>query len=284
MKLAISTVACPDRTLTGVVELASRLDVHGIEMRTFGDDSAHFAPDPCLTSFPKIRAMLLDAGLELATLATSVRYDARISPPVVGRMIGDPERSVRETKRLIEVATQIESPFVRVFGFELHGKESRRSGLRRIVDRLAKSADCAHNTGVRLLLENGGSFPTAEDLAEIIDRVANPMLAAAYSPSVAQAVGEDPITGIDSLDGMLESVKLKDFDGTKPVPIGEGEMRCQDTVEHLARTGYGGWVVIEWDRLWLDGLATADEALPGMVDDVFGWYAGACTRAAEVCV
>jgi len=274
MKTAISTTACPDRTLPEIVDLARTLDIDGIEMRSFGDDSSQFAADPCLSSFPKVRELFTDAGLEPACLATSLRFDAPIFPPIVGRVIGDPNRSVREARRMIEVAAQLECPFVRVFAFELPSKESRRSGLRRIVDRLSQSAACARNTGVRLLLENGGSFPTAEDLAEIISRVGSPLISAAYNPAVAQAVGEDPIKGISTLGTSLESVKLKDFDGTRAVPIGQGEMRCRDTVEQLARAEYAGWVVVEWDRLWLRELAPADQVLPAMVDDLYRWKAG----------
>lgn len=274
MKTAISSIACPDRTLAEVVALARSLDINGVELRTFGDDSAHFAADPCLTSFPKVRRLFQEAGIEAACLATSVRFDAPISPPIIGRVIGDPNRSVRQVRRMIEVAAQIECPFVRVFAFELAGKESRRSGLRRIVERLTLAAACARNTGVRLVLENGGSFPTAEDLTEIISRVGSPLISAAYNPAVAQAVGEDPVKGVEALGSSLETVKLKDFEGTTAVPIGRGEMRCRETVEALTRAGFAGWVVLEWDRLWLRDLAPAEEVLPAMVDDLYRWKAG----------
>lgn len=280
MKLAFSTVATPDWTFDRVLDLAARVDVDGVEFRTFGDESAHFTPDPCLSSFPKIRGMLTDAGIEPACLATSIAYDAPVWPPVVGRLLGNFELAVAHTKRMIEVATQLECPLVRVFGYEFPGRESRRSGMRRVVERLQLAAACARNTGVRLVIENGGSFPMAEDLAEIIDRTGSPLVAAAYSPAVAQAVGEDPINGIDLLGRRLASVKLKDFDGTTPVPVGHGEMRCRDTVEHLGSGGYGGWVVIEWDRMWLAGLAEPEQVLPQAVVDVSGWYYGAAQRLA----
>lgn len=277
MKLAISTVAFPDRTLVEVFDFVRTLDVNGLDLRCFGDASAHFAADPCLSSFEKIRRMFAQAGLEAACLATSIRYDAPISPPIIGRITSQADLCVRSTRRMIEVATQIECPFVRVFAFEIEGRESRRAGLRRIVERLTIAADCARNTGVRLLVENGGSFATAEDIGEIIERVGSPLISAAYNPAVAQAVGEDPIVGIRSLQGVLESVKIKDFRGTTPVMVGDGEMRCQDTVEELARIGYRGWTVLEWNRLWLTHMAGAEEVLPEMVSRLFRWDAQAHT-------
>lgn len=279
MKLAFSTVATPDWTLDRVLDFASRVDVDGVEFRTFGDDSSHFTPDPCLSSFPKIRGMCAEAGIEPACLATSISFDEPVRPPIVGRLAGDYNRSVMATRRMIEVAAQIECPLVRVFGFELHGRESRRAGMRRVVERLQLACSCARNTGVRVLIENGGSFPTAEDLAEIIDRTASPLLSAAYSPAVGQAVGEDPIAGINLLGQRLASVKIKDFLGTTPVQVGQGEMRCEETVARLGQIGYRGWIVVEWDRLWLDGLADAEQVIPQAVQAVAGWYhAAAGTR------
>ncbi|MCL4220758.1 MAG: sugar phosphate isomerase/epimerase [Phycisphaerales bacterium] len=280
MKLAFSTVATPERTLDRVLDFARRVDVDGVEFRTFGDDSSHFTPDPCLTSFPKIRGMCADAGVQPACLATSIAFDEPVSPPVVGRLLGDYNRSVMATRRMIEVATQIECPLVRVFGFELHGRESRRAGMRRVVERLQLACACARNTGVRLLIENGGSFPTAEDLAEIMDRTGSSLLAAAYSPAVGQAVGEDPIAGINLLGQRLESVKIKDFRGTTPVPVGEGEMRCEETIRRLGQVGYRGWVVIEWDRMWLSGLADAEQVIPQAVQSAARWYYSAAGSVA----
>lgn len=283
MKLAFSTVATPDWTLDRVIDFATRVDVNGIELRTFGDDSSHFTPDPCLTSFPKIRGLLAESGIEPACLATSIRFDAPVRPPVVGRLSGQLEHCVRQTKRMIEVAAQIECPFVRVFGYELQPRESRRAGMRRVVERMQLAAACARNTGVRLLIENGGSFPTAEDLSEIIDRTASPLVEAAYNPAVAQAVGEDPLAGVSMLGRRLESVKIKDFDGTRAVRVGAGEMRCQETVAALGETGYAGWIVVEWDRLWLDGLDEAERVIPEAVESVSAWfYAAARARSPAV--
>ncbi|MBX3322030.1 MAG: sugar phosphate isomerase/epimerase [Phycisphaeraceae bacterium] len=279
MKPAISTVACPEWTLERVFEFARKIDVTGVELRTFGDDSSQFAPDPCLTDFAKIRRLSAQSGVSIACLATSIRYDAPIFPPVVGRVVSQTQIEVRATKRMIDVAREVKAPFVRVFAFELGAKETRKAGLRRIIERMELAAACARNTGVRLLIENGGSFATAEDLNEIMDRLASTHVAAAYCPAVAQSVGEDPVEGVRMLGERLESVKLKDFVGTTAVPIGHGEMHCREVVEELARRNYGGWAVIEWDRLWLSGLEAAERVLPQSVADLMGWYAGARAKA-----
>jgi sugar phosphate isomerase/epimerase len=267
MKPAFSTVACPDWTLDRIVPFAREAGYAGVELRSFGQtgggqSGSDLACEPCFTSAHKLREAFEHEGVEAACLATSIRYDQIVFPPVIGRVIGDFEAPVRETKRAVATAASIECPFVRVFGFELEN-ESRSSGLPRILQRLEVAATTARHTGVRLLLENGGSFPTAADLRELIERVGSPFLAAAYNPAVAAMAGEDPLAGVRTLGGLLSSVKLRDIcvgdrDHEKPgapAPLGEGDLDLggvgfEGFVRGLAETGYDGWVTFEYDRMW----------------------------------
>ncbi|HHN77487.1 MAG TPA: sugar phosphate isomerase/epimerase [Phycisphaerales bacterium] len=270
MKPAFSTVACPDWTLDRVIPFAAEAGYLGVELRTFGHNASDLACEPCLTSSEKIREMLIDEGVDAAALATSIRYDQPVFPPVIGRLVGDFEKPVRETKMMVAEAASIECPFVRVFAFEVEG-ESRKNAMRRIVQRLELAAATARNTGVRLLLENGGSFPTAADVLELIDRVGSPLIAAGYAPAVAAMAGEDPVEGLGLLEGVLESVRLYDLASGRPCPLGEGELGAEAFVRSLADTGFEGWVVYEHDRLWWKDLPDPAETLRDAAEKMFRW-------------
>jgi sugar phosphate isomerase/epimerase len=197
-----------------------------------------------------VRLLLERAGIEIVSMATSIRYDDPITPPVLGMVFADTERSVRETKGAIDLAVRLECPFVRVFGFEIVGHEPRKSALARISSRLGKAADHARNSGVKLLIENGGSFSTATQLAELMDAVNNPLLVAAYSVPVALLAGEQPADGINVLSDRLACVKLRDFKGGRPCALGDGEIDNKGAVAVLAKSGFAGWVIYEYDRAW----------------------------------
>ncbi len=241
MKPAFSTVACPDWTFTRLAEHAARWGYVGCELRTFGYGTREFACDPALTAPAKLRGMLERIGLSICSLATSVRYDDPITPPLLGLLL-DNEQSVRETKNCIDIAVQVEAPFVRVFGFEIIGGESRASACGRIADRMLKCLDYCRNSGVRLAIENGGSFSTAVQLAELMDKINHPLLSAAYSAPVARAAGEDPANGANVLGERLELVKIKDLRGGVPCALGDGDLDCQSTIAGLSRRvqGLGG--------------------------------------------
>lgn len=279
MKHAFSTVACPEWTLQRVAEFASSAGFDGVELRSFGHDSGELACEPTQIAAAKARELLEDHGLDAATVATSVRYDKPvIFPPIVGRALVDSDIPVRATKAAVQTAASLECPFVRVFAFELMAGESRKGGLRRILPRLDLAVKTARHTGVRVLLENGGSFPTAADLAEIIDAVGSPLLAAAYSPAVAAAAGEDPGTGVALLGDRLCSVKLRDLAGGRPAALGEGDLPTETVATLLRDRGYDGWLVYELDRLWLREPADPTDLLRHAAQTMTRWTARPMTE------
>ena len=282
MKTAFSTVACPDWTLERVFAFSNEVEFDGVELRTFGDDSRVFACEPALTASEKVVRLARREGAEIACLATSCRFDEPIRPPVIGRALTDTAASVREAQRAVMLAREVGCRAVRVFGFEVPRRESRDSCVERICERLRAVADRARAHKIRVLVENGGSFSTAADLAELIVRCGSPWVGAAYSVAAGHAAGDDPATVSNTLGDRLWSVKLKDLRGGRPVPLGEGRVPCRETVESLGAAGYRGWLVYEWDRAWLPDLETPESALRRAVEMMQEWLAPLRSTAAAV--
>lgn len=260
MKPAFSTVATPEWTISHLRQEGEAWGFQGVEFRTFGYGSSAVACEPALSDAAKVRSLMSEMGAEIASLATGLRYDAPVTPPVIG-FVFDQDTEVRETKAVIDLAVQLECPYVRVFGFELTGSESRRSAVARIASRLGRAADACRNNGVRLVLENGGSFGRSADIAEIIDEVGSPLIEASYCPATARLAGEMVEDGINVLGDRLAFVKLKDFHAGSPCRLGEGGMDCDRTVAALARAGFDGWLVFEYDRLWFPKAGDASGTL-----------------------
>ncbi len=272
-KAAFSTVACPEWILADVVRAAAEWGYNGLDLRTFGYGSSEFACDPALTAGEKVRAICAEHGVEAAVLGTGVSFDEPVRPPVIGWALMDTERSVRAAKSCIELAAQIECPLVRVFGFEVQGREKRSAAVRRIVDRLRMALDGARHSGVRLVLENGGSFATAGAVLELVEAVGSPLLGVSYSAAVAHAAGEHPVAGASLLGNRLWVAKVKDYRDGAPCMIGDGEVDVGAMITELRDRAYTGWVVVEWDRAWLPTLADPREVLPEAVRRLYSWAA-----------
>lgn len=273
IRTAFSTVACPDWPLARVARVAADLGFDGVELRTFGYDSRQFVCDPLMTSARKVASTFGDLGVDLCGLSTSISLHHPIRPHVVGRtFLFDQERITRQATRLVDFASIIGAPYVRVFGFEVPEGETRAASLKLIAGRLAAIADHARHRGVTVLLENGGSFRTAESLREIIDRVDSPLLGACYNSAVGLAAGDDYSKAIRTLGRRLRIARVKDFGPDGAVPLGTGQSQAEAFVRALSEYEYfDGWLSYEWDAAWDESLAPAEEVLPEAIRTVYGW-------------
>lgn len=270
-KIAFSTVACPQWTLEQVADAAGRHEFDGVELRTFGTGSASFVCDPVLTASVKTRRLFREAGVKIASLATSVRFDKVIRPRVIGRVIGDPEASIRQAERAIGLASQLECPYVRVFGFEVPSNEKKSATMALIIERLKGVADHAHRTGVRIALENGGSFCSADDLSEILDRVHSPLLGVSWCMQSGLSVGESALP--TSIARRTFVLRLRDVEASGGLGGCADGCECEEAVRGFMRDGPDdAWIVYEWCKAWAGGSETpVDEVLSKAADRLFAW-------------
>lgn len=276
LKIAFSTVACPDWTIEEVIERAEQYDFDGVELRTFGDGGAQFACEPALTGEAKLRRIVGATGLEICSLGSGLRFDEPVWPPApVGYVLGDYERPVKEAKPVVSLASAIGCPLVRVFGCEGRPTESRKSLLKRVSDRLKLVCDHARNTGVSVVLENSGDFGRAEQVMEVIEKVNSPLLGCCYSLTGAMASGDDYAAGIKTLGSRLMLARVKDLKHGRPAELGEGDLPCREFVETLRTSAFTGWLVYEWDAAWIPDLTPAEEVLPRAAATLGRWSADA---------
>ena len=276
MIVAFSTLACPDWTLDRVARIAGELAYDGVELRTLGFGDSGLVCDPAMTDPVKVHTTLGDQGVRPVCLATSLKFDRIIWPPVLGRAITDQERETRQAKRLIDLAAKMDCPNLRVYAFEPQGRESRKSAVRRIVWRLGAAVDAARNTGVRLVLENGGGFARGTDLAEVIDQVQGAAIGACYSVAVGRHAGEDPVAGMDALGDRLAVVRLKGHRGGRACLLADGDDPNAEVVRALAARRFQGVLVYEHDLLWQEASAResmprTEEALAHAIESIYSW-------------
>lgn len=277
---AFSTVACPTLTLMQVADLAASAGYLAIELRTFGVGSRRFACDPALSDPSKVRRIFESRGVRIAGIATGESFDQRVFPPVMGNVFNDYEGPVRAAKRAIDLAVSVEAPLVRVFAFEAAPGEPLAKASRRIVDRIKKVVDHADRTGVKVMIENGGSWNTAAELRSLVEQVGSPLLGACYHAAVGHAAGDTPDAAARLLGGSLLAVRLSDWKDGRPVHLGHGGVPCRAVVERLHSAGWSGPAIVEWDRAWISELNPADRVLPEAARTVFSWIGGAAHTGA----
>lgn len=280
IRFALSTLSCVDRTFEEAFSLGRELGCAGLELRTFGNEGTRLACEPTQTDPRKVTALAEAAGLAVAGLATSITFDRPVRPPVVGWIFEDADRWTRSVRSLVNTARELAAPTVRVFAFSIPPWASRERYTSLIADRLALAATVCRNTGVRLALENGGSFSTATDIADLLDRVSSPHLGASYCPAAARAAGESPVSGLNVLGERTLCVRLKDFRRGVPCALGEGDEPVREVVDALGTSDFAGWMVYEPDHAWLPGAqGRVLDDVRRSCENVYAWLEGAAVTA-----
>src|SRR5690349_9488746 len=141
LPISFSTLGCPKWPWKRVVEQASAMgfaaiELRGIEMKMDLPTLPEFSGAGLATSIKDLDAL----GLKISDLGASSRMHE-----------GDPkvrQAQLDEGRRFIDLAQQLKSPYVRVFGDKVPAGEQKRDVMARVVDGLRTLGEHAKGSGV----------------------------------------------------------------------------------------------------------------------------------------
>jgi sugar phosphate isomerase/epimerase len=252
MRLAFSTLACPDWPFERVVDAAVRYGYQGIELRII--DGELVSPSMSPAQRDRTKRAMTDAGCELCCVDTSFE-------------IANPRASLDEALASIELAAELEAPMIRLFAGAPDG-EAWSTTIARTSERLATLSAHGRSLGVAIGLETHDSFATGEVLAKVVKNSA-PEIGVIWDTLNPVVAGESPDRTFASIADRLVHVHIKD--GALPPDLeenrllGEGRVPIRAILRMLATHGYERWLSVEWEKKWQPAIPDADVALP--------WYA-----------
>jgi sugar phosphate isomerase/epimerase len=255
MRLAYSTLACPDWSLDRVVGAAERYGYDGIELRII--DGELVSPSMSEAQRGRVRRAMADAGLAVCCVDTSFE-------------IADPDASIDEALGYVELAAELGGPMIRLFAGAPDG-EPRSATVGRTVERLSVLAERGGSLGVTIGVETHDSFATGEILADVLSDAPRDVgvIWDTLNPIVA---GEPPERTFAAIADRIVHVHIKD--GAVPPDLeenrllGEGRVPVSAIVRMLAADGYEGWLSVEWEKRWQPAIPDADVALPRYADGI----------------
>lgn len=276
MKIAFSTLACPEWTLQQAAEQAAEMGYLGVDLRSFLSVQERMASDPMSVEPAEIDSIFDDAGVIPLCLSTGVKFDKMIDPPLLGRIFVNEEAGVSDAKQFVDLADRAGIKFVRVFGCDLPAAEPVTWSMRRVTERLSLAAQTCRNTDVRLLIENAGSFARSSDLLDLIHRIDSQWLGASYNCLAAANAGECPVDGVRRLANHLRIVRVSDIDEDgNPVMLGQGRFPNAKLIETLREINYTGWIVYEFPKRWYPEIGTdSTELLSHACKTLYAWVKG----------
>jgi len=258
-------MACPSWDLGTILSKAKEHGYAGVELRgLLGQLHLQLAAE--LTADTKAtRERFSQAGIELVCLSSSAAFHMRDA-----HAVADNKAQVRE---YVDVAAALGCPYVRVFGAEVpkrfpFGYEPRETVLTRIAGALRDLAPYAEARGVTILVENSVDFCGSADLWFLVDSAGSPAVQACWNTLSARMIRERPTVSVPRLGGKIGLVHACDgkFDESgrfdSHVLPGKGDCEMPRLIELLKGTGFEGWIVFDWPKLWAPGLTDPDKALP----------------------
>ena len=258
MKLAFTTLACPDWSLEQCIEAAQRYGYDGLELRLL--DGEIITSELSREQQSRVRALTRRAGLPVAGLDTSVRV-AQIE-------LNSRDQQIREGRALLELAHDLEAPFIRVFAGSPAGASEEEAAVGAVAT-LEKLVRRGHELGVAIALETHDAFSSSALVAQVVNQIKDPIVGALWDFLHPYRLGETAQETAQRLSEHMLHVHVKD--GQRPQEqnaewkltlLGEGDVPTLEMLAALRSTGYAGWLSVEWEKKWHPGLAGPEVALP----------------------
>src|SRR5690606_9474564 len=219
MKLAFSTLGCPDFGWTDIYSMAKDFGFDGIEIRGLGKEIfAVKAPPFTESQLPATVALLARLDLEIPCLSSGccLKYPER------------EEANYQEIVEYITLAGKLGTPYVRILADQepQAGDEVDDTVVLKALNRLIPVAEAK---GVTLLVETNGVYADTSRLRNLLDQVGSDAVAALWDlHHPYRFAGEKPETTVQNLGAYIKYVHIKDSvveDGVvKYKMMGEGDL------------------------------------------------------------
>ncbi len=261
MKLAFSTLACPEFSLKEIYSMARDLGFSGIELRGLGEGlfskiEEPFAPENRAAT----REKLASKGLSVTCVSS-------------GFSLGDPviRAAAREdVLRCIKLASDLGAPFVRVL-CDAHAAPFEEVDDAAVAEALRALAPVAQEHNVTLLCETNGAFADTARLAALLSEVAHDSVAALWDMHHPyRFFGESGAKTVENLGARIKYVHIKDSEEGEDRIVyrmmGEGTLPIAEMIAALDSINYEGFLSLEWVKSYTPDLENAAIVFPHFIN------------------
>ncbi|MBO0929678.1 sugar phosphate isomerase/epimerase family protein [Fibrella aquatilis] len=260
-KLAFSTLGCPNWDLATIIATAVRGGYQGVELRGLRGE-LDLTKSPEFASAGRaadIKRQFAQSGVHICNLGSSAQ-------------LHHADRAKRtqhldEAQRYIDLAHQLDCPFVRVFPDQLSPDQNREQTLALISQGLLELGTYARSSGVSVLLESHGELTRTDLLLPLMQQAKHPHVGLIWDIVNMWVDAHEPVGDVyRALAPYIRHVHVKDamLQAGKPryVPVGQGEAPLREAIAALQAGGYNGYYSFEWEKRWHPEIAEPEAVIP----------------------
>ena len=259
LKLSFSTLGCPDWDLPTIVNFAVKHGYTGIELRGIQRELDLTKTGAFNTAESRAAAIALMNQNRLQFVGLGSSATLHFADAATRK------KNLDEGKRFIDLAQQINCPFVRVFPNNLPNDQDKQTTLQLITDGLLELANYAKHTNITVLMETHGDLVKSEDILAIMQAAEHPNAGLVWDvANMWNITKESPVEVYEKLKKYIRHTHVKDskmVDGKLQYTfLGQGEVPIFDAINRLRKDGYRGYYSFEWEKLWHPEIAEPELA------------------------
>ena len=256
--LSFSTLGCPDWTFSQIVDFAKQHNYQGIEVRGILKEMDLTKCSEFSSQNRKATMQLMkDNNLRFVDLGSSCTLHFEGEERI---------KNLDEGKRFIDLAHEINCPYIRVFPNLFPKERSKEASMELISKGLLALGDHAKGSGVSVLVESHGDLVHIADLQAVMKVAAHSNTGMVWDVTNMWTItGELPSDVYGALKSYIRHVHIKDAkksgDQIDYKLLGEGKVPIWQAVDLLYKNNYKGYYSFEWEKLWHPEIAAPEVAL-----------------------
>ncbi|MFZ5975724.1 MAG: TIM barrel protein, partial [Bacillota bacterium] len=261
MKLAFSTLGCPDFDWPDIYAMAKDFGFDGIEIRGLGNEIfAVQAPPFTESQLPQTVKKLSELHLEIPCLSSGCCL----------KFAEKAEENHEEIVQYILLASRLGTPYVRILA-DLEPQPAGEVDDSVVLAALERLVPVAEGKGVTLLVETNGVYADTARLCRLLNEIRSDSVGALWDLNHPyRFAGEKPGKTVENLGAYIKYVHIKDSvveDGVvKYRMMGEGDLPIDDMMLALSSIKYDGYISLEWVKRWAPDLDDAGVVFPNFAN------------------
>jgi sugar phosphate isomerase/epimerase len=258
--LSFSTLGCPDWSFDTIVNFAAANNYKGIEVRGIKRE-LDLSKCPQFNSKENIQA-----SLKLVQSKSLKFIDLGSSAEMHHDDETEKQKNLDEAKRFIDLAQQLDCPYIRVFPNNFPKDQEHDKTIEVIAKNLSTLGDYAKTTNVTVLMETHGELVYSDDIQKVMQSIQSTHVGLVWDiVNMWSVTKESPSVVYDKLKNYILHTHIKDLkivDGKEHyVLLGKGESPIFDAIDILTKNNYKGYYSFEWEKMWHPEIEDSEVAL-----------------------
>ena len=262
MKLAFSTLGCPEWDMDTIISRAMEYGFDGVDFRGYRGELDVFKLDEFSTKARENAQRFRDAHLEIPCFSSSVRisFDSSASKR---------DKNINELKSYARLCEIFNASYIRIFGghfAEIH----REQAVEIAAKELKQLATIAEDFNVMLLLETHDDWLDCHLLKSLMEQVDSPSVGILWDTHHPyRFVGEEPTETWQTIGKWIRYTHWKDSysdesaeEGYRLCLIGDGDTPLTRIYSVLKDGNYDGYMTLEWEKMWHPEIEEPEVAFP----------------------